>query len=63
MSEQEAVQAVSPGSPLLDTLLNISVFIFIGILIWLCTRAPVCGDLEDAPTRGTAGSEDGDQQA
>ena len=63
MSEQEAVQAVIPGSPLLDTLLNIIVFIFIGILVWLCTRAPICSDLEDAPTPGTAGSEDADQQA
>lgn len=33
--------------PLLDTLLNVSVFAFIGLLVWLYTAAPDRLDEED----------------
>lgn len=31
-------------APLLDTLLNIGVFAFVGLLVWLCTKAPTKPD-------------------
>ncbi len=31
-------------TPLLDTILNIGVFAFVGLLIWLYTAAPTKGD-------------------
>ncbi len=40
MTEQDVLQLILREKELVDTILNVTVFVFIGILIWLYTAAP-----------------------
>lgn len=40
MTEQDVMDIILREKDIIDTILNVSVFIFIGILVWLYTAAP-----------------------
>lgn len=41
MNEINAIQSALSDVAILDTVLNVTLFLFIGILVWLYTKAPV----------------------
>lgn len=44
MTEQDVAAAILSSDSIIDTLLNVEFFIFIGIIIWLYTSAPTTLD-------------------